>query len=385
MDSFENLLRSALMTANWRQFENVYEQAESEEPDFSLRYRRMRQRILSDPFGWAKRQCSPWKSFLKTAACFILICSLALGTLMTVSPTVRATVIQWISEIRGNMITYFFSEKHIKKENTSWRPSWLPQNWGLSDLYTQDGSIWWEFEDQTTNSGLTVAIFDPSSDSIQTAINDIAADEAHQVISILGYTADYYEGTSNSLLVWENSNNSLFWLNSSFWVDKERLISIAEHVIEYSGPQFVYKANWVPDGYVFSREYELGGANQTEWEKDGIMLTLQYVTDPMCPWVVPDRPSGEIDINGMKAQYWANQVPENEENTVTINGETYSGGETIIAGDTSITTSTVYGIDESGVLVWTDKETNTTFLLKGTLTKSEFIKMAKSIYLEKSY
>lgn len=133
----------------------------------------------------------------------------------------------------------------------------MPQNWGLSDLYTQDGSIWWEFEDQTTNSGLTVAIFDPSSDSIQTAINDIAADEAHQVISILGYTADYYEGTSNSLLVWENSNNSLFWLNSSFWVDKERLISIAEHVIEYSGPQFVYKANWVPDGYVFQENMNL--------------------------------------------------------------------------------------------------------------------------------
>ena len=35
-------------------------------------------------------------------ACIILACSIALGGLMVVSPTVRAAVLNWLQEISGN-------------------------------------------------------------------------------------------------------------------------------------------------------------------------------------------------------------------------------------------------------------------------------------------
>ena len=68
--------------------------------------------MLKDPTGWAKRRKRPiWMRFLQTAASIILICSLSLGALMAVSPTVRAAVVNWVVELYETYVVYRFSEK----------------------------------------------------------------------------------------------------------------------------------------------------------------------------------------------------------------------------------------------------------------------------------
>ena len=48
-----------------------------------------------------------WQKIITNVACIILVCSIALGGLMVVSPTVRAVVLNWLRDISGNRITYF--------------------------------------------------------------------------------------------------------------------------------------------------------------------------------------------------------------------------------------------------------------------------------------
>ena len=57
MENLEKLLPQALMEANLLQFQDALKT--DPPPDFSPRYRRIRRRLLSDPFRWARRRSRP--------------------------------------------------------------------------------------------------------------------------------------------------------------------------------------------------------------------------------------------------------------------------------------------------------------------------------------
>ena len=102
--SFDALLYQALLEAGWQENRTAWEG--TEEPAFSPQYLRWRTRLLADPFGWGKKQLRPlWAKALRTAACILLAASVTLGSLMAVSPTVRAAVLNWLREISGNLMT----------------------------------------------------------------------------------------------------------------------------------------------------------------------------------------------------------------------------------------------------------------------------------------
>ena len=142
-NTFDALLRQALVEANWREWQPLWETAA--EPDFSSGYRRWRLRLLADPFGWMKKRLRPlWVKALRTAACLVLASAVVLGSLMAVSPTVRAAVLNWLREISGNKITYFSSEDNsLTADRTSWRPTWLPEGWVVTDIYSRSSRSWW--------------------------------------------------------------------------------------------------------------------------------------------------------------------------------------------------------------------------------------------------
>ena len=54
MENLEKLLPQALMEVNLLQFQDALKT--DPPPDFSPRYRRIRRRLLSDPFRWARRR-----------------------------------------------------------------------------------------------------------------------------------------------------------------------------------------------------------------------------------------------------------------------------------------------------------------------------------------
>ena len=66
----------------------------------SLPYRRQQKKMLADPRKWCRERQKPvWKRAAQQAACFLLVCAVAFGTLMAVSPTARAAVVQWFRTV----------------------------------------------------------------------------------------------------------------------------------------------------------------------------------------------------------------------------------------------------------------------------------------------
>ena len=73
----------------------------------SSRYRREVRRMLADPLAWSKKRAKPmWKRAAQQAAVVLLILSVGFGSLLAVSPTVRAALLQWVTEWYETHITY---------------------------------------------------------------------------------------------------------------------------------------------------------------------------------------------------------------------------------------------------------------------------------------
>ena len=85
---------------------------EAEEASFtpSKRYERSIQAMLENPVRWANRRARPvWVRGLQRVAMLLLVCSLSFGSVLVVSPTVRAAVMRWAVELYENHMTYRYS------------------------------------------------------------------------------------------------------------------------------------------------------------------------------------------------------------------------------------------------------------------------------------
>ena len=93
----------------------------------SPRLLRQMNSMLNDPNSWAKRQHrSIWNRIARTAAVILLVLSLSLCTLMAVSPTVRAAVINWVRELYENSTVYHVMPSHAAEKLPRYKLTWLP-------------------------------------------------------------------------------------------------------------------------------------------------------------------------------------------------------------------------------------------------------------------
>lgn len=369
MKDYDSLLFRALIGANLLDYKANMDSAESAEYSFSPRYNRFRLQILANPFRWAKKKIRPmWQKIITNVACIILACSIAFGGLMVVSPTVRAAVLNWLQEISGNRITYFSREDDsLAADRTSWRPTWLPDGWVVTDIYSRSSRSWWGFKDSNgSGASLTCACFAPSSaDSMTTTIDTDDMDKAHTTVRIQEYTADLYEGENDILLIWEDQDGYLFWM-SGWMMDQATIEQIANSMTYYQKDGIDYEVNWLPEGYELKSQYKSNGAVQNEWVKLGSVLTLQYITDPLCPWEESSREYELVDISGVQAKYWPNLVSDEEAYLDSTES-------------TQFTFKIDYGIEKTAVLTWEDPETNTIFRLRGVLSKEDILHIAEDI------
>ncbi len=369
MKDYDSLLFRALIGANLLEYKANMDSAESAEYSYSPRYNRFRLQILANPFRWAKKKKRPmWQKIITNVACIILACSIALGGLMVVSPTVRAAVLTWLQEISGNRITYFSSEDNsLTADRTSWRPTWLPEGWVVTDIYSRSSRSWWGYKDSNgSGASLTCACFAPSSvDSMTTIIDADDMDKAHTTVRIQEYTADLYEGENDILLVWEDQDGYLFWM-SGWMIDQATIEQIANSMTYYQKDGIDYEVNWLPDGYELISQYESNGAAQNEWVKSGAKLTLQYITDPLCPWEESSREYELVDVSGVQAKYWPNLVSDEEAYLDSTEGSQFSF-------------KIDYGIEKTAVLTWEDPDTNTIFRLRGVLSKEDILHIAENL------
>lgn len=388
MSNFESTLRQALMDANLLQFEAVLNGADAMEPDFSPKYCRERMRMLTDPFVWLKRRCRPvWKKALRNIACVLLACALTLGSLMAVSPTVRAAVLNWLKEISYYGIHYVLNggDSKVYEEVPAWRPTWLPENWLLDNVsnslvdISSDGETkedrpggWfskWEYlngEDrlsfQCTHS------VDNADVAMQLGVFPDDIEKADQT-TVWGKSADFYQDyEGNACLVWGGEGGELFQLTGP--LEMEDMKEIAEKVMEVdTEPLPVYCLNWLPEGS--SEPYFRKDLHEAVREQfhlaDGTICTWMYAAESVGPLAKPSGVPKPVEICGTKGIYWGAENPA-------------ASGIMIGSGD-SIKIYNPSGLGKESTLLWVDPGTNISFRIQGQLEKEELLKIAENITL----
>ena len=101
----------------------------------SKRHQRQMQEMLKNPLGWYKRKTKPvWKLALQRVAVVLLVASLGFGSVVVVSPTVRAAVIRWVVEWYETHVVYRYSGDQM--------PAGMPlyEITDLPDAYAEDVS-----------------------------------------------------------------------------------------------------------------------------------------------------------------------------------------------------------------------------------------------------
>ena len=88
-------------------------------PNFmpSHRYQHQMAIMIANPLKWARKRARPlWKKVLQRVAVILIVFSLSLGSLMIISPSVRAAVVNWVTEWYETHITYRYSGSPISGE-----------------------------------------------------------------------------------------------------------------------------------------------------------------------------------------------------------------------------------------------------------------------------
>ena len=98
------------------------------------RYQRQIAAMLSDPLKWAQKRARPlWKNVAQKIAVILLVFSLSLGSLMAVSPTVRAAVVRWVTEWYETHVVYRFSGEQIADEMPQYEVTDLPEGYAETE------------------------------------------------------------------------------------------------------------------------------------------------------------------------------------------------------------------------------------------------------------
>ena len=192
-------------------------------------YQRQIAAMLKDPLKWERRRARPlWKNVAQKAAVILLVFSLSLGSLMAVSPTVRAAVVRWVTEWYETHIVYRYSGEQITGE--------MPQ-YEITDL--PEGYI----EDERVNWPSYVSVVYQNKDTDKTIYLDCtfmqqgsASDYVTDGVEVVPVTVN---GLSGQLFLtddWENKWNTITWIdaerNLQFEIDANVNRDVILHMAE---------------------------------------------------------------------------------------------------------------------------------------------------------
>lgn len=127
-NELDQLMQRVLLDAIKRDCEKENSVVPSFEP--SLRYQRSLAAMIADPLKWAHKRAKPlWKNILQKVAVVLIIFSLSLGSLMVVSPNIRAAVVNWVTEWYETHITYRYLGTPTDNEMPKYRIEALPNGY----------------------------------------------------------------------------------------------------------------------------------------------------------------------------------------------------------------------------------------------------------------
>lgn len=223
----DRMMQHVLLDAIKRDCEKETDDAPAFKP--THHYQRQIAAMLSDPLKWAQKRARPlWKNVAQKIAVILLVFSLSLGSLMAVSPTVRAAVVRWVTEWYETHIVYRYSGEQITGE--------MPQ-YEIIDL--PEGYI----EDERVNWPSYVSVVYQNKDTGKTIYLDCtymqqgsASDYVTDGVEVVPVTVN---GLSGQLFLtddWENKWNTITWndaeRNLQFEIDANVNRDVILHMAE---------------------------------------------------------------------------------------------------------------------------------------------------------
>ena len=200
----------------------------------SARHDREIRSMLADPTRWVRRWTRPvWKSALQRVAVILLVFTLSLGSLMAVSPTVRAAVVRWVTEWYEDQVIYRYSGEMFTGKMPQYEITALPEG------YIEDES---EREDDSNyvfrayrNAELQKTIYFDYAHMQQSSASAYLREEG---ITILPVTVNGLDGQLFLEDDWEDERSVVTWIDPdsnlqfalSAYLDEAGMIAIAESV-----------------------------------------------------------------------------------------------------------------------------------------------------------
>ena len=275
---------------------------------------------------------------------------------------------EWQRKFEGNQVWYTTSgrSKTPYAQAPAWRPTWLPEGWGLNNSSVESASnalITATYQNNTddTDSSLFFHCYAPFDRKCGDVLGDqgVKGVKMLQAATVQGRTADFYKTEDGNLLVWTDAVGNLFKLRGD--LDQATLEQIANNVMEVSKDAMPeYKMQWTPKGSYNTSRTAIPGVVSETWKDAGdVSFTFMYAREPLA---VPTRVPESVTVNGVKAQFWAGDP---------------DGGFELDRGN-GVPTH-IYTQEQKNILLWTDPNTNLTFRMMGMMPKEDMVRMAESI------
>lgn len=408
---FDAKLKEALLLAATVDYAEVLAEPEGAEPPWTLPYRHQRRKMLADPNKWCRERARPlWKKALYRAACVLLAATVTLGSLMAVSPTVRALVFSWIhhftesGDAEYSRSTAAKEDPTIHEDRPQWRPTWLPEGWITTGMggWLGDDSVLWTYT--STESGANLQFqccYDSADVGISVGAKNVDAQEVYEAAQVQGRGADYYVGENTATLVWEAEDGSFCDLNivskDPEQLSKEFLERVADSVKLCQDTKYSYNVGFVPEGYVLKESgryspnpYELDGSGKCFWVAEGGSLTFLYTEFHAAPIRGGDSEPIRFKIGNHRyeARYYApttEYFPFMQDNTPEPTVEAIDGKFKVTYPEydpadypPTVRTDAVYPNDMCGAICWTNED-GVQMMVVGTLDKETLLKVAESI------
>ena len=168
----------------------------------------------------------------RLAACLALVCAVALGGVLTLSPAVRAEVAQWVRTWTGRMVSYHFGgtpaqeelpwyeigdplEGYVKRER-EWNGD---QTHTSVYYYNRAGErIWFSYDRMREDFALGMR-----TEGVEMEI---------QQVTVNGCPGDLYlikDGSKSNVVIWMDQDAGIVFLIDA-WASKEELLHMAESV-----------------------------------------------------------------------------------------------------------------------------------------------------------
>ncbi|BAL00337.1 hypothetical protein OBV_31380 [Oscillibacter valericigenes Sjm18-20] len=149
-EELDGFLHRVLLDALQLEWSGFLEKAPPVET--SKHYRHQMRKMVANPLAWYRKKTRPiWKKAFRAVAAFLMICSVAFGTLMVASPSARAAVLQWVREWYDTHIVYRYSGEPISTEIPQYEITELPAGYTETERVQTDstGNVVYQNKDGT--------------------------------------------------------------------------------------------------------------------------------------------------------------------------------------------------------------------------------------------